>query len=134
MSVPSLFVHSDDCVLRDNVRTVDSRLQGRAELEWTTGGELDWQRIEAAFADELRVDYSSLFGGEPEVLTAGELLDRWRGLLPGFDATQHLTGPVLVSIADDATATAHTHVRGYHHIADAQGGPVWQAAVTTSWR
>lgn len=88
---------------------------------------LDWARIETALADERRVDYSSLFGGEPAVLTAGELLARWRGLLPGFDATQHLTGPVLVSV-DDATATAHTHVRGYHYITDAQRGQVWQAA------
>lgn len=89
---------------------------------------LDWQRIETAFVDELRVDYSSLFGGEPETMSAGELLDRWRGLLPGFDATQHLTGPVLVSVGDDTSATAHTHVRGYHYIADAPGGSVWQVA------
>lgn len=42
VSVPSLFVHSDDCVLPDNIRTVHNRLRGHAELEWTTGGQLDF--------------------------------------------------------------------------------------------
>jgi hypothetical protein len=41
VSVPTLFVHGDDCVLPDNVRTVHSRLSG-AELVWTEGGQLDF--------------------------------------------------------------------------------------------
>lgn len=90
---------------------------------------LDWPSVEAAFADELQIDYSSLFGGEPETLTAAELMTRWRALLPGFDATQHMTGPIVVSVAPGGSAaTAQTHVRGYHYIAEAEVGPIWQIA------
>ena len=88
---------------------------------------LDWDGVAAALAAKLHVDYSSLFGGGAESLTAEALLQRWRGLVPGFDATQHLTGPVLVSVDGD-TATADTHVRGYHQVAGTDGGSVWQVA------
>ncbi|MGH4014276.1 MAG: nuclear transport factor 2 family protein [Pseudonocardiaceae bacterium] len=107
---------------RDDVRDAVTRMLHAIDA-------LDWPGVEAAFADELRIDYSSLFDGEPETVTTAELIARWRGLLPGFDATQHMTGPVIVSIsAEGGAASADTHVRGYHHIADAQGGSVWQVA------
>lgn len=87
---------------------------------------LDWPGVRAAFAPRVAVDYTSLFGGEAETLAADVLLERWKGLLPGFDATQHLIGPVIVSAGD--VASAETAVRGYHYLADAAGGPVWMAA------
>jgi hypothetical protein len=58
---------------------------------------LDWDGVLAVLAPEVRLDYTSLWGGAAETVAAGEVVTRWRGLLPGFDATQHLTGPVLVS-------------------------------------
>jgi hypothetical protein len=82
---------------------------------------LDWTGVRAAFADRLALDYTSLFGGEPEKLAADELVERWRGLLPGFEATQHLLGPVLV-----VGSVVEAHVRAYHRIADAEGGPLWR--------
>jgi SnoaL-like domain len=89
---------------------------------------LDWARVRAAFAPEVAVDYTSLFGGSAETLAVDVLLDRWRGLLPGFEATQHLIGPVIVTASDRDTATAETQVRGYHHVSGAEGGPVWMVA------
>src|SRR5690606_34429994 len=56
---------------------------------------LDWAGVRAAFADEVEVDYTSLFGGSPERLPADELVTRWQGMLPGFAATQHQTGPIV---------------------------------------
>jgi fermentation-respiration switch protein FrsA (DUF1100 family) len=42
VSVPTVFVHGDDCVLPDNVRTVHSRLAGTGELVWAEGGQTDF--------------------------------------------------------------------------------------------
>jgi hypothetical protein len=86
---------------------------------------LDWPAVRAAFAGQVRVDYTSLSGGEPETLPAGELIARWQGLLPGFDATQHLTGPVVLTDDGHEGVQADTHVRGYHHMRGAEGGETW---------
>jgi fermentation-respiration switch protein FrsA (DUF1100 family) len=42
VSTPSLFVHSDDCVLPDNVRRVAKNLAGPSDVVWATGGQLDF--------------------------------------------------------------------------------------------
>lgn len=86
--------------------------------------DLDWKAVRSSFATEVGIDYTSLWGGEPETLTADELIDRWRQLLPGFDTTQHLIGPVVVTEVDERTASCTTNVRGYHRI----GGATWMAA------
>lgn len=85
---------------------------------------LDWAGVRAAFADELALDYTSLSGGEPERLAAEELVGRWQALLPGFDTTQHLLGPVLERAAGDAEAHLEAHVRAYHRV----DSTVWMVA------
>ena len=82
---------------------------------------LDWAEVRRCFADQVRADYTALSGGEPETLAADGLIARWRGLLPGFDATQHMTGPVLLTRDEGLGLRADTHVRGYHHL----GGETW---------
>jgi hypothetical protein len=86
---------------------------------------LDWVTVRNAFAAEVLVDYTSLSGGEPETLPAGDLVARWQGLLPGFDATQHLTGPVLVTQDAGPGVRADTHVIGYHRMQRAGGPETW---------
>ena len=86
--------------------------------------DLDWPSVRECLADELCTDYSELFGGEAETLSADELVKRWQGLLPGFDATQHLLGTGLLE-EHEGGLTVRTHVRAYHRIADADGGAVW---------
>lgn len=83
--------------------------------------DLDWDGVRACLADEVRTDYTELFGGEAETLSADELVRRWKGLVPGFDATQHMTGPCLVDEGEDGLV-ARTHVRAYHRIGDAVWG------------
>jgi fermentation-respiration switch protein FrsA (DUF1100 family) len=39
---PALFVHSDECVFPDNVRSVHARLRGPKQLVWTEGGQTDF--------------------------------------------------------------------------------------------
>ncbi len=86
--------------------------------------DLDWEAIRARFTTELEIDYTSLWGGDPETVTIDELLARWQRLLPGFDVTQHLIGPVVVSGGDEDAISCTTNVRGYHRLA----GATWMAA------
>jgi hypothetical protein len=77
----------------------------------------DWPAVRAGLTDEVTADYTSLFGGAPERLAADELVARWQGLLPGFDGTQHVLGPlVITATGDDATVDAN--VRAYHHLGE----------------
>lgn len=99
---------------------------------------LDWDTVRDCLAPELVTDYTSLWGGEPEKLTPDELLANWEPFATGFDATQHLTGPIVLVDHDDDheehdgdTATGVTTVRGYHHIVPATGDEpagTWMAA------
>jgi hypothetical protein len=87
----------------------------------------DWQCVRDAFADHVDVDYSSL-SGEPAANVAGDILvGGWRSFVGAFAATQHMTGPFTVAERDHEVLV-HTHVRGYHHIPGADGGPTWMVA------
>lgn len=83
---------------------------------------------EAAFAPEVVIDYTSLWGGEPATMTPAQLMDAWRGIVPGFDATWHELGNVSVTITGD-TATATAFVDGRHWIGDA----LWRPMGTYHW-
>ena len=51
VQVPTLFVHSDDCVLPDNVRTLAKRIPG-ADLAWGQGTQIDF------YDQEPQVDFA----------------------------------------------------------------------------
>jgi hypothetical protein len=78
----------------------------------------DWVTLRASFADEVHIDYTSLWGGEPATVKADDLVADWRPFALGFVATQHLTGPVLIS-------DGRAHVCAHHWLPDAEGGDVW---------
>ncbi|PRX49134.1 SnoaL-like protein [Prauserella shujinwangii] len=90
--------------------------------------ELDWTGVRAALADEVRLDYTDLFGGEVETVPGDEVVRRWQGLLPGFDATQHLTGPLLVAEGAGGDTTVRTAVRGYHRFTEGGEHATWMVA------
>jgi len=79
----------------------------------------DFDALEALYAPEIRLDYTSLSGGEPEVVSPHALMTRWAGVLPGFDRTRHAISNVRVSVqGGQATATAHViadHWLGTQH-------------------
>ncbi len=84
----------------------------------------DWAGCRACFADRVRVDYTSLAGGEPEMLDADALMARWRGVLPGFDATHHQIGSHDVSVTGDR-ATCVSAFRSQHRIGALADGETW---------
>lgn len=81
-----------------------------------------------AFAPKVIVDYTSLWGGEPNEMTPAELMTAWRGIVPGFDATWHELGEVSVTLNGD-TATATAFVDGRHWI----GEELWRPMGTYVW-
>jgi SnoaL-like domain len=83
---------------------------------------------EAAFAPEVVIDYTSLWGGEPQRMTPAALMDAWRGLVPGFDATRHELREIEAEVdRDRASATAFVDAR--HWI----GGALWRPIGTYRW-
>ncbi|MGL6291413.1 MAG: nuclear transport factor 2 family protein [Silanimonas sp.] len=83
---------------------------------------------EAAFAPFITIDYTSLWGGEPQQMTPAQLMDGWRGIVPGFDATWHELSNVEAEVrGNDATATAN--VDGRHWI----GERLWRPIGTYHW-
>jgi SnoaL-like protein len=76
----------------------------------------DWDTVRVVCADEVRMDYTSLWGGEPFTASIDELLVGWRALIDGFPATQHLLGPFVT-----VDGRLHTHVRASHWL----DGEVW---------
>jgi hypothetical protein len=77
-----------------------------------------WNDLLALFAPEVRVDYTSLFGGEPQVKTRDRLIGEWKKLLPGFTRTNHVIGTPSIVVSGEA-AQANASVVAWHFIKDA---------------
>ncbi|RWO75156.1 MAG: nuclear transport factor 2 family protein [Mesorhizobium sp.] len=75
----------------------------------------EWDRVKSYFTTSVTTDYSSLFGGEAATSNRDALIAQWQGLLPGFDATQHLITNIVVEGAGN-DAVARSHVRASHWI------------------
>ncbi|MES0028046.1 MULTISPECIES: nuclear transport factor 2 family protein [unclassified Mesorhizobium] len=75
----------------------------------------EWDRVRSYFAARVTTDYTSLFGGEVTTSGRDALIAQWQGLLPGFDATQHLITNITVEGAGN-DAVARSHVRAAHWI------------------
>lgn len=88
----------------------------------------DWPRVEATFAERVTLDY-----GTPEELPAAEVLRRWVGLLPGFDATEHRLSDHQVRRQGD-TAEVDSRFVAVHRIAGAPGGDTWTLEGTYAHR
>lgn len=85
-----------------------------------------WADLRALYAAEVETDYTSLFGGTPQVQPADVLIQGWR-LALGRVSTQHLLGPIDVQLSR-GTAVAECHVRAWHHAPGTAGGDEWVVA------
>lgn len=76
-----------------------------------------WPELLSLFAPQVRVDYTSLFGGEPQVVAREELIAGWQRLLPGFTRTTHIIGPPSI-VLNGQTAHAAASVVAWHYVED----------------
>ncbi|WP_280481344.1 nuclear transport factor 2 family protein [Nocardia cyriacigeorgica] len=84
----------------------------------------EWDALATVFADAVRLDYTSLNGGEPVTVTPAQIVAAWRETLGGFGATQHLLSNHLVTVdGDRAVCTAS--FQATHRKSDAVGACLW---------
>lgn len=84
----------------------------------------DWRALRSVFADEVDVDYTSLVGGEPQIVRAEDLISGWRAALSGYDATQHVVTNHLASVDGDGAACSSCVV-ARHYLLNYKGGDLW---------
>lgn len=74
----------------------------------------DFESLEKLFAEAVKVDYTSAFGGESELKSPQALMTQWASLLPGFDRTHHQLSNIEIQIkGNSATATADVSADHY---------------------
>jgi hypothetical protein len=84
----------------------------------------EWDALAAIFADKVRLDYTSLNGGEPADLTPEQIVDAWKQAFAPLESTQHLVTNHLVDIdGDEAVCTAA--FQATHRANAAHGGALW---------
>jgi hypothetical protein len=83
-----------------------------------------WAALAGVLTEKVRLDYTSLNGGDPVVITAAEVADAWSGLLGNLAATQHLMGSFLVELAGD-TAVCTAMFQATHRLPNDLGDPHW---------
>ncbi|MBO0789190.1 MAG: nuclear transport factor 2 family protein [Actinobacteria bacterium] len=77
----------------------------------------DWAVLRSRLADRIRLDWTSLSGGEPAELTGAEVTEAWRTLLSAFDATHHQLGNFLVDEIDAQQARLRFYGTATHVLA-----------------
>lgn len=99
-------------------------------------GEFD--ALERLYAPEVKVDYTSLNGGEPQVKSAQALMTEWASVLPGFDRTRHSISEIVVQlqgstanatakvVADHWVGSLHWQVTGSYDYAFVRDGRDWR--------
>ncbi|MEM9064989.1 MAG: nuclear transport factor 2 family protein [Planctomycetota bacterium] len=75
------------------------------------------------YADAVSLDFSSLTGQPPVVLSGVEIAELWGATLPGFDRTRHAISELHVEI-DGNTATATADVQADHYL----GADFWRVS------
>lgn len=75
----------------------------------------NWVGLSQVFAERVKLDYTRLFGGEPEELPGSTLGERWHARLGGLDATQHIITNVVSEIDGDM-ASVVANVIGVHFL------------------
>jgi len=85
----------------------------------------DWDAVEALFDGTVRVDFTSLNGGEPATISGTQLVDGWRQGLHARKKSFHLVGHHRVAIDGDSATMA---VKGYAYnvLDDGLGGGMWE--------
>jgi len=90
--------------------------------------EHNWELVETIFANEVKLDYSSMTGDAATMLSPTQITTAWKGVLPGFETTHHQLGNFIVTEKDN---TAHVFCYGtaYHYLAD-EAGNSWTVVGT----
>lgn len=110
--IPSL-ASADSVPLTERIEMIDAVTSVAAGADRG-----DWPRVRQAFADTVTLDYSSLWGGEAQMLAADAVIEQWSGFLPGFDKTLHLLTNHTLTHYDGDAAILEADFQAAHRIED----------------
>ena len=91
----------------------------------------DWQAARGHFTDEIRVDFTSLVGGEPATIPADALIAGWSGNLTEEKQSFHLRGNHRVTFDGADAAVLHSHGYAWNRmergaLAENGGEALWE--------
>ena len=112
---------SKDLSLQDRAEIVETCTQ----MAWCLD-ERRWEDLESLFADQIALDYTSAFGGEPMSVSPAEMARNSQTVLKNLSATQHLVGSHVVTGGGDA-AFCKSQVIASHVFPNTLGDPLWTA-------
>ena len=81
-----------------------------------------WHRVRRALADDVKLDYTRLWGGEATVQSADDVIAQWSDFLPGFDETLHLVTNHIITKLGARSAIAEADFQATHRI----GADLWE--------
>lgn len=84
----------------------------------------DFDGLAEVFAESVRIDYTSLFGGAAQDVARADLLNGWRSDLAGVDSAQHIVIAPLAEISGDR-ATASANIMIVAKRSDSFGASTW---------
>jgi hypothetical protein len=76
------------------------------------------------FASHVLLDYSSFAGGEPTSLSSKQIVENWKGFLPGFKHTHHQIGNLQV-IINVNKATVFCYGTASHYLPNESNQNLW---------
>lgn len=91
--------------------------------------ERKWDVVSVVFNDTVLLDYTSMTGGEPVILTSNQIIDSWKGILPGFDKTHHQLGNYLVN-NDSDIAKVFCYGTATHYLKNDSNNNIWTVVGT----
>ena len=69
--------------------------------------EHNWEKGHQTLADHVLLDYTSMAGGSPSMLSPQQITEIWADFLPGFDKTHHQLSGFQVQVNSDAATAAY---------------------------
>lgn len=81
----------------------------------------DYESLAELYSDHVEMDYTSLFGGEPNRKTREKQMMDWAEIFPGFDLSRHQLSEITIRI-EEGIANASCMVKGQFFL----GEKLWE--------
>ena len=108
----------DRAAIQDTINTLFVGVDGKA-----------WPQVRGVLADQVRIDFTSLNGGQPATVTGDQLVGAWTGGLHREKTSLHMTSNYRITVDGDR-AEAFMHGYAWNRLVGgsvpAQGSPVWE--------
>ena len=83
----------------------------------------NWDGVAEAFHTKVVLDYASMTGNPAAELAPEDIINSWKGILPGFEHTHHQLGNFLSDVNGNQ-ATVSCYGTATHYLAD-ENGSIW---------